>query len=144
MRIDGLWLPFDDGALRPVVNAQVLDAKGSWQDVPFLVDTGADRTVFSAAIVDALQFPKSDSGGRLGGVGGVVASVEFESQIRLRCDDGGQALFRSNYAGFVDFDDLDISVIGRDILNLFALIVDRSAGAVTLLCQRHRYQILFE
>jgi hypothetical protein len=35
-----------------------------------------------------------------------------------------------------------MSVLGRDILNLFALIVDRPQETVCLLGQRHRYAIV--
>jgi hypothetical protein len=36
---------------------------------------------------------------------------------------------------------LDLSVLGRDILRWFALIVDRPGNAICLLNQRHRYAI---
>jgi hypothetical protein len=37
-----------------------------------------------------------------------------------------------------------MSVLGRDIINLFALIVDRPQDIVCLLGQRHRYRIVQE
>ena len=49
MRINGEWLLFDDGVMRPVIRGEILTGGGSWQPAEFLVDTGADRTVFSAA-----------------------------------------------------------------------------------------------
>ena len=39
------------------------------------------------------------------------------------------------------FEALDMSVWGRDILELFAVIVDRSTSVVSLLGQRHVYRI---
>ena len=56
MRIDGEWYECDDEVLRPVVRGEVLNAHDSWEPVLFLVDTGADCTVFSAAILDVLGF----------------------------------------------------------------------------------------
>src|SRR5262245_27956356 len=37
---------------------------------------------------------------------------------------------------------LDLSVLGSDILDLFALIVDRPGNTVCLLSRRHRYEII--
>ena len=37
--------------------------------------------------------------------------------------------------------DLDMSVLGRDILGLFALIVDQLGDTVCLIRQNHRYRI---
>lgn len=48
MRINGEWLLFDDGVRRPVIRGEILTGAGSWEAAEFLVDTGADRTVFSA------------------------------------------------------------------------------------------------
>lgn len=38
MRIDGEWLLFDDGIVRPVIRGGILTGDGSWQAVEFLVD----------------------------------------------------------------------------------------------------------
>ena len=40
---------------------------------------------------------------------------------------------RASYAAFFQEEALDISVLGRDVLNLFAVIVDRPANRVLLL-----------
>jgi len=37
-----------------------------------------------------------------------------------------------------------MSVLGRDILDLFAVIVDRPGDVVCLVGQRHRYQIVVD
>jgi len=49
MRIDGQWLVCDDGVTRPVISGEILAHNGSWEKSEFLVDTGADCTVFSTA-----------------------------------------------------------------------------------------------
>src|SRR5438105_13844737 len=54
MRIDGRWTLFDDGASRPVIWGEIRTGDGSWLKAPFLVDTGADRTVFSAPTLTGL------------------------------------------------------------------------------------------
>jgi hypothetical protein len=46
MRVEGRWLDFEDGELRPVIDAEVLTTSGSWKSVIFLLDAGSDVTVF--------------------------------------------------------------------------------------------------
>lgn len=141
MRIDGEWCLCDDGFVRPIIRGEVLKSDGYWETVPFLVDTGADCTVFSAAILKALRVQPNTAHTQLGGIGGLTASVQVATQIRLTCDDGGTALFRGQYAAFTQLESLDMSVLGRDILELFAVIVDRPQNIVALISQRHRYVI---
>ncbi len=50
-------------------------------------------------------------------------------------------MFRGEYAGFLDRNALDRSVLGRDVTNFFAVIVDHPGNFVGLLGQRHRYRI---
>src|SRR5262245_40815890 len=66
MRTDGLWHLCDDGVIRPVIQGEVLGSNGSWFKVPFLVDSGADRTVFSAEVINSLQLQPIASEQRLG------------------------------------------------------------------------------
>jgi len=142
MRIDGEWYPCDDGVVRPIIRGAVMNAYGFWEPALFLVDIGADRTVFSAAILELLGFPPIATAKDLGGVGGVAKSVIIKTQVRLDCDDGGKAVFRGEYAAFVDLEALDISVLGRDIMDRFAVIVDRPNDVICLLGQRHHYIIV--
>jgi hypothetical protein len=74
MRIDGEWLVGDDGISRPVIRGEMLAADGSWVRVPFLLDTGADRTVLSAAVLRLLGLRDGEDPDRIGGVGGIVSS----------------------------------------------------------------------
>lgn len=57
MRIDGVWFLCDDDTVRPIVRADALTAAGRWQPLDFLVDTGADSTVFCADVREALALP---------------------------------------------------------------------------------------
>src|SRR5574341_1610362 len=57
MLISGVWHSCDDGIVRPVIRAEVLSGNGSWVKTLFLLDTGADRTVFSVDILRALRLP---------------------------------------------------------------------------------------
>jgi predicted aspartyl protease len=142
MRVDGVWLQCDDGVVRPVLRAEILDGKGDWHAVELLIDTGADRTVLSADILELLDIAPSESSHRIGGVGGIVDSVTINTQIRLTRDDGLTATIRGVYAACTSHEALDMSVLGRDVLDLFALIVDRRTDVIAILGGQHRYTIL--
>jgi predicted aspartyl protease len=123
------------------LRGEIQNASGGWESVAFLVDTGADCTVFSAAILEVLGFDVTAVDNRLGGVGGLAESVEVDTVIRLPRNDGGLSTFRGTYAAFTQLESLDMCVLGRDIMNLFAVIVDRTDSLVTLVRPNHRYSI---
>jgi predicted aspartyl protease len=141
MRINGEWLLCDDGIVRPVIRGEILASNGSWQRAEFLVDTGADRTVLSAPVLRALGLQPFATQDGIGGLGGKVHSVVIETQIRLTHEVSNKVVFRGQYAAVTELEALDMSVLGRDITALFAVIADRPANVVCLLGQRHRYRI---
>ena len=141
MRIDGRWLVCDDGVRRPVISGEIRAADGSWEKSEFLVDTGADRTVFSAATLARLALQPLAMPEGLSGVGGMAAAVIVETWMRLTREDAGKVMFRGQYAAVTELEALDISVLGRDITGLFAVIVDWPHDVVCLVGQRHRYTI---
>jgi hypothetical protein len=142
MLISGAWLVCADGVIRPVIRGDIRSGDGSWVQTPFLVDTAADRTVFSASTLKALGLQPLATPHQLGGVGGVVTSVLVETQIQFPREDGVQVVFRGQYAALTEPEALDMSVLGRDITNLFAVITDRPRDFVCLLGQRHQYVIV--
>ncbi len=142
MLIRGEWAVGHDGVARPVVRGEVQASDGSWQQVAFLLDTGADRTVLNAPSFALLHVRPITTGYRLGGLGGEIESVPVETVIRLHQDSGGTVVFRGQYFGVSSPEALDMSVLGRDISGLFAVIVDRPSSAVYLLSQRHHYTIV--
>ena len=68
----------------------------------------------------------------------------MKTQIRLSRDDGQKAILRGEYAACTDYEALDMNVLGRDILELFALIVDRRTDMVTILGGQHYYTIALQ
>jgi hypothetical protein len=106
------------------------------------VDTGADRTVFSADILQAIGPHPIIAEERLGGMGGVVRAIVVETRIRLTRENNGKIMFRGQYAGITDPEAIDMSVLGRDVTNFFIVIVDWPRRLVYLLGQRHRYTII--
>jgi Aspartyl protease len=142
MRIDGEWLLCDDGVRRPIIRGEILTGSGSWEPTEFLTDTGADRTVFSASLLAVLHLQAAVSQHRLGGVGGLADAVVVETQIRFNHEEARKVVFRGQYAAVTNLEILDISVLGRDITRLFAVIIDQPGDIVCLLGQRHQYTIL--
>ena len=106
MRINGEWLLFDDDILRPVIRGEILTEAGAWQQAEFLVDTGADRTVFSAATASKLGLQSSDLRERISGLGGAVNSVEVQTQIQLTRETGSKVTFRGEYAAVTEVEAL--------------------------------------
>jgi hypothetical protein len=141
MRIDGEWYECDDGIVRPVIRGEVMAAAGLWVAAEFLLDTGADRTVLSAAVLSTLGLQTGLPPDRLGGVGGTVDSVAVSTEIRLTREGQGKVLFRGEFAAVTALEALDMSVLGRDITDLFAVVVDRPANVICLLSQSHRYHV---
>lgn len=127
-----------------MVRGEVLAGDGSWERVEFLVDTGADRTVFSAATLAKLSLQPVTAHEGISGLGGAVDSVTVETQIRLTRENSGKVVFRSQYAAVTELDSLDIDVLGRDISGLFTVIVDQPGYTICLLGQRHHYTIQHE
>jgi hypothetical protein len=141
MRISGQWLLCDDDVIRPIFRAEVLAVDGTSIQAELLADTGADVTVLCADVLRKLGLPPLTSQTHLAGVGGAAASVRVATAISLRRDDGGTAVFRGQFAAFTEPEALDMSVLGRDISNLLALIVDRPLDLVCLLGRGHQYSI---
>jgi hypothetical protein len=68
-------------------------------------------------------------------LGGRAASVVVATQIRLRREDARKVVLRGQYVAVTELEALDISVLGRDIMGLFAVIVDQPrppAGRTTV------------
>jgi len=112
-----------------------------WEPSRFLVDTGADCTVFNASTLNALCLEGNPSGRGLSGVGGATDSVTIMTALRMPRKGGGFATFRGEYSAFTELESLDMCVLGRDILDMFASIFDRSNSLVALLRAPHRYAI---
>ena len=81
--MNGEWFLCDDGVVRPVIRGEILAGNGSWVPAPFLMDTGADRTVFSAPLLAALRLRPLVSREHLAGLGGIATSVLLETQVRF-------------------------------------------------------------
>lgn len=142
MLITGKWTTDDDGVTRPFVHAKISGADSEIAD-DFLIDSGADRTVLSAALIGQLRLPAGSTppGLTLSGIGGTSDFVLVTTAIEFVRDDGGRVRIHGEVAGFTDPAATDLSVLGRDVLDHFDLIISRRRNEVLLLAPRHHYRI---
>ena len=143
MLIVGEWQLFDDGVTRPLVRAKVFGVDGSPVTDDFLIDSGADRTVFSAVLLARLRLPTRNAppGSGLSGIGGPSEFVLVTTVMEFIRDDGGPVRVRGEFAGFPDPTATDLSVLGRDMLHHFDLIISQRRNEILLLAPRHQYRI---
>lgn len=115
----GEWHLCDDEVVRPILRGEILTGNGSWRAVEFLLDTGADRTVFSANVLETLNLRSREPDEKVGGIGGIVDAVIVRTEIRLTREDDSKVIFRGEYAACTQPEALDMSVLGRDLLEMF-------------------------
>jgi Retroviral aspartyl protease len=144
MEIAGKWLRCDDGVTRPVVGAKVLAADGTLVPDLFLVDSGADRTVLSAELLAKLRFSGNHAvpGFALRGISGDSPFVLVDTLLEFTTTDGTAARVRGELAAFTDPAATDMSILGRDVLANFDVILSRRRNEVLLLAPNHQYQVV--
>jgi hypothetical protein len=143
MRIIGQWLACEDGITRPTLRAEVETSDGTLQPDDFLIDSGADRTVFSGSLLKRLGFDPTPApdGLTLQGISGDCAFYVVKTILVLTRDDGGLVHMRGELAAFAELETVDLSVLGRDVFNLFDLILSRRRNEVLLLASDHQYRV---
>ena len=143
MLIKGDWLLCADGVTRPVVSVHVTVADGQRHRDHFLIDTGADGTVLSAGFLKELQLPARlpPTGLALSGIGGKGSYVVVKATLEFTRGDGGLMLVRGEFPAFTDPAATEMSILGRDVLDIFDLIVSRRRNAVLLLTGNHQYAV---
>ncbi|MBX9585130.1 MAG: retropepsin-like domain-containing protein [Gemmataceae bacterium] len=120
----------------------MLDETGGTESFPFLIDTGADRTLLSYEAVAHLGAEVETADGPvLEGVGGSTPSVALRATFWLLNTDGAPTPLGGPLLGRPYPVGDNLCILGRDLLTHFAVIVDRPGGVVCLLHGRHRYVI---
>ncbi|HJZ70014.1 MAG TPA: hypothetical protein VKF81_17945 [Blastocatellia bacterium] len=143
MHVNGDWFVCEDGVIRPIVIGLVKIGAGQLIEVTFLLDAGADRTVFSSGFLSELAPLKSSEAEQiyLAGVGGRVSSITVNTTIGFTKDDGNVVTVRGSFAVFTESDAAELSVLGRDVTNNFSVIYDYPNQIVALLAAPHYYEI---
>lgn len=144
MLVMGQWQRGNDGLLRPFVAAEVVAASGNKLLEYFLLDTGSDRTVFSATLLGKLGLPTKPAPANLSilGVGGGFSSVVIvDTTLELPRADGGAIQIQVQFLAFTQFGPFDYNLMGRDILDHFDVIGSRPRNEVLLLAGVHHYTV---
>jgi hypothetical protein len=143
MRIDGRWHLFKDGILRPVIDAAIQGPTGTLHTVMFLLDAGADRTVFDHTFVPLLNplAVASEETPELGGVGGKVDCVFIRSRLAFVSSEGKRVIVQGAFGVFTESSSSDVAILGRDVTNNFDVIYSYPSRQVMLLAKPHSFQI---
>ena len=93
--------------------------------------------------INALGFPYTPppASMSLQGIGGTCGYVLVRTVLELTRDDGGPADIRGEFAAFIDPTATDLSILGRDVLNHFDVILSHRRNEVLLLAPNHQYRI---
>jgi hypothetical protein len=125
------------------VDAKVRGADGNFVSEIFLVDSCADCTVFSALLLTTLNLPSTSPspGVSLKGISGGSSFVFTSTTVEFTRDDGAPAHVHGQFAGFTAPTATDLSILGRDVLDHFDVILSRRRDEVLLLAGRYLYQV---
>lgn len=135
MRIKGKWQTGADGIARPVFEGYVATANGNQFPVTLLIDTGADLTVLAPTVAQQLagmvQPTALDT--TASGVGGTLQLHELAVDLLLPTTSGRRARIHGPLPVLLNSGSLEFSVLGRDVLDQFALIYARPQDELLLL-----------
>ena len=131
------------GAHRPFITAYILSPEGQWIQYSFLVDTGADETFLHYRSIKILGIDTSRLEIRddVGGVGGYgIPYFQFNTQIKL-ISSSDTKVFGGTVNIFLDPHASEVPLLGRDVLDDFAVIFDRRKNKVILVDDPDTYRI---
>jgi len=143
MKVVGKWFLCDDGVTRPSVEVHVFDVDNKANHEILLVDSLADRTVLTATLLTKLRLPTRSLGPGLAlvGIGGQQEAVIVTTKLEFVRDDGTPVAVSGDFTAFVDPAAADMSVLGRDVLNNFDVILSWRRREVLLLAPNHHYSV---
>ncbi len=141
MRIKGKWRRDENDVLTPVLECGLLTGNGEWFNTYFLIDSGAERTVISGDVLRELDAPTHVSLHSLVGLGSSVQVLTVSTKLKLELDNGSSIVVNGPFDGLPEGREGELSILGRDVLGNFAVILDRPGDAIALLHGRHRYSI---
>lgn len=135
MYIWGRYVQAERGAFEPRITAYLPNAIGSWHRFEFLIDSGSDRTFLPSDYAETLRIdlstlPTTDNAVGVGSDRLAYYKLDTEMRFLMGRHIGHVQL---TIGIFRDEGLLDLPILGRDVLDEFALILDRSRDIVALL-----------
>jgi hypothetical protein len=143
MLIAGEWFVSNDGIARPVLSVDVAVGDNERQAERFLLDSGADRTVFSRGLLSRLQVSGTapPTGQAVFTAMGAARFVVVQATLAFAAAQGRPAIVHGEFAAFTQESTLEMSILGRDVLDNFDVILSRRRDEVLLLSGNHYYQV---
>jgi hypothetical protein len=135
MRIEGRWLLGSDGVERPVLDGRLAMPGGSQLALSLLIDTGADSTVLAPDVAQRLAgvAQPTPTSATAVGIGGAIPMHELAADLLLPASSGQRARIHGPLPILLALGSLELSVVGRDVLDQFTLIYARPQGVILLL-----------
>jgi len=125
-----------------MIGINVFRADGTLASDLFLIDSGADRTVFSADLFQKLGQPAVPSARpALTGFGGGFPTVDVATTLEFRSLTNQHFLVPGVFAATTDPAALHFGVLGRDALDSFDVVLSRRQNEVLLLAGNHFYTV---
>ena len=128
----------------PWCGSQYGPPTAAWKPRTSWSNSGADRTVFSASLLEKPGFPAvpAPAGLTLEGIGGESEFMLVNTSVRIHSDDGGGANMHGEFAAFIEVSTTEMSILGREILDHFDVILSRRRNEVLLLTKEHSYRVV--
>ena len=131
------------GILRPYISGFVYSSRRVWLEYAFLVDSGADVTFLHYGSLDELAIDTSNLEvyDDVGGVGGKdVPYIKFSSKLQFISGEDVK-VFKGDINIFLDPHATDVPLLGRDVLDHFAVLLDCRRSQVLLLDEMAKYRV---
>ena len=142
MELAGEWLECSDGVTRPTITVDIATDAGVIRAVRFIIDTGADRTVLAAPLLGHLPPPSPPPQDlALSGIGGTVPFGMVSCALEFPRERMQPVMVHGEFAVLTDLSVLDMSVLGRDVMDHFDVIVSRRRDTVVLLAGNHHFAV---
>jgi hypothetical protein len=133
MRIEGRWVAGLDGVERPVFDAALLHSGGQRYPIQLVLDTGADITLLTYDVGQALVTTALPQPGPLASsAGGAAPTIMLDVTLAFTTTDGRTVGLRGPMPALEIPSLLDFSVLGRNAIDLFGLAYERQRGLLAL------------
>jgi hypothetical protein len=133
-----------DGITEPRINIEIVTNNVSIE-VNCLIDTGADNSYFPSNFIEKLNIDTSKLllKSNISGVGSSnLECYIYTCEVVLRTKYNQKLQISMSIGIFKDKNALDEPIIGRDLLDLFDLIISKRKNEVLLLFDDTSYQLL--
>lgn len=144
MRIEGRWIVGADGVERPVFDGVIALPDGRHLALSLLIDTGADLTVLAPSVAEQLaaSVQPTPTETVVSGVGGTQRIYELAVDLLLPTTTGQRARIRGPLPVILEPDSLELSVIGRNLLDQFTLIYSQPHHTLLLLTPPDSFRLI--